>query len=119
MNKPIRLYLDEDSISRALIRALHARNVDVITAQEAGLLGTPDSEQLAFAVANDCTLFTFNVRDFAQLHKIYLAEGKHHTGIIVSDQVQVGVLLRRLLKLLNAKSADEMRDWLEFLSNWQ
>jgi len=35
MSKPICLYLDEDSISRALIRALRARNVDVLTALEA------------------------------------------------------------------------------------
>ncbi len=30
----IRLYLDEDTISRALIRSLRARQVDLLTAQE-------------------------------------------------------------------------------------
>lgn len=119
MKNAIRLYLDEDSISRALIRALRARNIDVLTAQEAKQLGAPDLAQLSFATAHDRTLFTFNTRDFAQLHIIYLDEGRHHAGIIVSDQLQVGVLLLRLLKLLNAKSAEEMRNWLEFLSNWQ
>ena len=114
----IRLYLDEDTISRALIRALRARNIDVLTAQEAKQMGVPDETQLAFATQQNRTIFTFNTRDFAQLHKSYLATGEHHAGIIVSDQVQVGLILRRLLKLIDAKSSEDMENWLEFLSNW-
>jgi hypothetical protein len=44
---------------------------------------------------------------------------KLYSGIIVSDQLETGVLLRRLMKLIDAKSASDMRDWLEFLSNWR
>jgi ActR/RegA family two-component response regulator len=51
VTQPIKLYLDEDAISRALIRALRARGVDVLTAQEADLIGAPDEEQLAYATA--------------------------------------------------------------------
>lgn len=81
-------------------------------------MGVPDETQLAFAMQQNRVIFTFNTRDFTQLHKTYLAADQHHAGIIVSDQVQVGILLRRLLKLIDAKSAEEMTDWLEFLSNW-
>ena len=81
-------------------------------------MGVPDEVQLIFATQQNRTIFTFNTRDFAQLHRTYLGTDQHHTGIIVSDQVQVGILLRRLLKLIDAKSAEEMADWLEFLSNW-
>jgi hypothetical protein len=50
----------------------------------------------------------------------HLAESKeNHTGIIVSNQGSVGVITRRLLKLLDARSATDMQDWLEFLSNWR
>ena len=115
----IRLYLDEDTISRALIRSLRARQVDILTAQETGLLGMSDEEQLRFAAQENRTLFTFNTRDFVQLHQIYLEEDKHHAGIVVSDQLQVGLLTKRLLKLLDAKTGVEMQDWLEFLSNWR
>jgi hypothetical protein len=59
------------------------------------------------------------VRDFARLHTEYLSAGQHHAGIIVSAQLQVGVILRRLLKLLAARSATDMRDWLEYLGNWR
>jgi Domain of unknown function (DUF5615) len=119
MTDKIRLYLDEDSISRTLIRALKARHVDILTTQEANMMAQSDASQLAFAVDQKRSIFTFNTRDFVQLHKFYLETGKSHAGIIVSDQVQVGVLVRRLLKLLDAKSANEMQDWLEFLGNWR
>ncbi|KAA3660851.1 MAG: hypothetical protein DWQ04_18220 [Chloroflexi bacterium] len=119
MTLPIQLYLDEDTISRALIRALHARQVDILTAQETEMMGQPDDAQLAFETEQKRTILTFNTRDFVQLHKSYLATGIFHTGIIVSDQIQVGVLIRRLLKLLDAKSAEEMTNWLEFLGNWR
>lgn len=116
---PIKLYLDEDAISRALIRALRARGVDVLTAQEAKLIGVSDDEQLAYATAQERAIFTFNTRDYAVLHAEYISQQQTHAGIIVSDQIQVGLLVRRLLKLLDAKPAEEMQNWLEFLSNWR
>ncbi len=45
----IRLYLDEDSMDRALVRALRARGVDVTTALEADMIETNDAEHLEFA----------------------------------------------------------------------
>ena len=119
MTEPIRLYLDEDTINRALIAGLRARNVDVVTAQEAGRIGESDETQLAFATSEQRTIFTFNTRDFVQLHREWLEKGQEHAGIVVSDQLQVGVMLRRLLKLLDARDSAEMRNWLEFLSNWR
>jgi hypothetical protein len=46
----IRLYVDEDSMDQALVRALRARNVDVITVGEAQTEGDIDEDQLAFAL---------------------------------------------------------------------
>ena len=68
MTEPIKLYLDEDTISRALIRALRARGVDLLTAQEAKRIGMSDEAKLAFAAAQSRTIFTFNTRDFAIFH---------------------------------------------------
>ena len=119
MHDPIRLYLDEDTISRVLIGALRSRSIDVLTAREADLVQIPDEHHLEYATSLNRTVFTFNVRDFARLHTEYLSTGQHHAGIIVSAQLQVGVILRRLLKLLAARSAADMRDGLEYLSNWR
>ena len=119
MSDPTLLYLDEDSMGRALVRALRSRSVDVLTAREAGHIQVPDADHLAYATALGRVVFTFNVRDFARLHKEYLAAGHSHAGIIVSDQLPVGVLTRRLLKLLASRSATDMLEQLEFLGNWR
>jgi hypothetical protein len=51
MPDPIRLYLDEDTMSRALPWALRARSVDVLTAQEAGMIQASDARHLAYATS--------------------------------------------------------------------
>lgn len=119
MAEQIKIYLDEDTISRALIKGLRAREIDILTAKEAKLLGASDKEQLAFASSEGRTVFTFNTRDFAILHAQWLAQKRNHAGIIVSDQIQVGLLIRRLLRLIDAKTSDDMQNWFEFLSNWR
>jgi len=116
----IRLYLDEDSMRRSLVRALRARGVDVITALDAGMIERGDPAHLAYAAARDRVLCTFNVGDFYRLHTEYLAANRHHAGLILmQDQLlSVGEQMRRLLRLIAARSADEMRDWVEFLGAW-
>jgi hypothetical protein len=116
---PIRLYLDEDTISRALMAALGARNVDILSAHVAGFISVPDERHLRFAAEQGRVVFTFNTRDFARLHYQWLSGGQHHAGIIVSDQLHVGQLVRRLLKLIDALSAQEMIDRIEFLGSWK
>jgi len=106
-------------MGRALVHALRSRAVDVLTAKEAGLVQMADRDHLAYAASLGRTVFTFNVRDFALLHTEYSRAGRHHAGIIVSDQLQVGIILRRLLRLLAACAAAEMRDRLEYLSRWR
>ena len=115
----IKFYLDEYTINRRLINALRYRGIDVLTAKEAENIQVSDHDHLIYAASLGRTVFTFNTRDFVKLHKEYLSKGQHHPGIIVSDQIQIAAILRRLLKLLNSRSAADMRDWLEYLSNWQ
>ena len=58
-----------------LVVALRSRGVIVITAFDAGLTGKPDEEQLAFATAHECVLYTFNVCDFHRLHTQWISAG--------------------------------------------
>jgi predicted nuclease of predicted toxin-antitoxin system len=116
---PINLYLDEDTLNRRLIKPLRSRNVDILTPKEVGLIGASDEEQLNYAASVGRVVFTFNRRDFIKLHHEYLSTGQHHAGIIVANQAAIGVIIRCLVNLLNARSAAEMQDWLEFLSNWR
>ena len=90
--------MDEDSMRRALVRALRARGVDVTTALDEGLIERDDAEHLDHATALGRVLYTFNVADFHRLHRDYLTQGKNHAGIILAPQpctelVEVNVTL--------------------------
>ncbi len=116
----ISLYLDEDARSTGLVKALQARGVDVITAREAGMLGRTDEEQLDWAATHNRALYSFNVKHFYRLHTEFLAQGKEHAGIILAQQqhYSIGEQMRRLLRLIGARSAEEIRNRVEFLSSW-
>jgi hypothetical protein len=115
----IRLYVDEDSLRHALVRALRAQGVDVVTAIDAGMLGRDDADHLEYAISLDRVLFTRNVNDFPRLHKEYLADGRTHSGIVITTQAQtVGDQLRGLLLLTGERSAEDMVDQLVYLSAW-
>ncbi|HUP27766.1 MAG TPA: DUF5615 family PIN-like protein [Chloroflexia bacterium] len=116
----IRFYLDEDTMDKALVQALKVAGIDVTTTEEAGLRGCTDEEQLRFAASEQRVLYSFNVRDFYILHTTFLTQGLVHAGIILGAQksYSVGEQMRRLSKLAASRSVEEMRDRLEFLSEW-
>ena len=116
----IRLYVEEDSMSRALVRTLRARGVDVITALNTGMIQRPDEEHLSCAASQGRVPYTFNLADFYRLHAAWSARGVSHAGLILAHQQRysVGEQARRLLRLLASRSAEEMRNRVEFLSHW-
>jgi uncharacterized protein DUF5615 len=115
----IRLYFDEDSARRSLARELRIRGADVVTAPEAGMGMRNDEEQLEWAAANNRAIYSFNRGDFYRLHTRWLHEGRSHSGLILSRQdLPIGEQMRRLLRLINRLTADEMQNRVEFLSAW-
>lgn len=114
------LYLDEDTMDRDLVRALQARGVDVTTALAEGMIDHADSEHLDYATAHGWALVSFNVGDFYALHLQYLSEGKAHSGIVLARQQQysIGEQMRRLLKLIAVRTAEDMQNHVEFLGAW-
>ena len=117
MTNRIKLYLDEDAQRRDLIQALRARQIDVETASDAKLLAQTDKVHLQYATNQGRVIFTFNRGDYFQLHTEWLNNNQPHSGIIVSNQLGTGIILRRLLQLIDAKTSDDMLDWFEFLSD--
>jgi hypothetical protein len=110
----VRLYVDED-VHESVASALRRSGYDVISVREAQRRGLTDAEQLAHAVEQGRTLFSFNAADYIALHLEYLAQGQEHSGIVVSRQVPIGETVRRLLILLDQVSADDMRNQLRWL----
>jgi hypothetical protein len=94
--------------------------VDVLTALDAGMIERSDEGHLEYATKEGRVLYSFNVRDFYGLHQEYLAGGKSLAGIILGRQQRysAGEQMRRLLKLIATKSAEEMKNHVEFLSAW-
>ena len=107
-------------MQRSLVDALRARGMDVRTALEDRMIEQTDSAHLDHATQQGRVLFSFNRGDFYRLHTAYLAEGRSHTGIILANQQQytVGELMRRMLQLAATKSAQDIRNQIEFLSAW-
>jgi predicted nuclease of predicted toxin-antitoxin system len=106
----VRLYLDRHIMARLAVD-LRGQGYDVRTTEEAGMDTAPDEDQLAFATAEGRAILTYNIRDFAPLHESWVAAGRSHAGIIVSRQMgrrQYGLLLQRMLRLLNHFAATEM-----------
>lgn len=113
----IRLYIDEDAMAQALIRGLRARGADVLTAFEADMTGHDDAAQLAFAISQGRTLYSFNVSDFCRLHAEYMEQSNHHAGLIVMPRQRYGIggQIRALLKIVHTKTAEDLKDRLIFL----
>jgi predicted nuclease of predicted toxin-antitoxin system len=106
----VRFYLDRHVIVR-LADDLMERGYDVLTTQRAGLDTASDEQQLAFATSERRAILTFNIRDFAPLHERWLAPGRGHAGIVVSQQLgkrHYGTLLARTVRLLETMTAEEL-----------
>lgn len=116
----VRLYFDEDTMDSDVVRALRLRGVDAITAHDSELINSPDERQLEYATASERVLYSFNVSDYMALHVAYVSAGRHHAGLILAQQQRysVGEQMRRLLRLVQMKPAEKMRDAVEFLSAW-
>jgi hypothetical protein len=116
----VRLFVDEDAMAQALVTGLRARGVDVLTVGEEARTKLEDDEQLEFATSLGRVLYTFNTSDFYRLHTEWLTQGKAHAGIAFAPQQRyaVGEQIRRLLKLMRVRSAEEMVGNVEFLSHW-
>jgi hypothetical protein len=113
-----RLFIDEDSAEKAVLAALRNAKLDILTVAEVGRLSYSDEDQLTWAAQQGRVLYSYNARDFCQLHDRYMVEGKTHAGIILVPQQRysVGQLLRGFINLMKIKSAEDMVDRLVFLS---
>jgi len=104
----VALYTDAD-VTPKLARLLRERDF-AVAAHEVGHAEWEDAEHLAYAASQGRVLLTYNSKDYAPLFDQYWWAGKEHHGIIVSEQLPVGELLRRALRFLNTMTADEMRN---------
>ncbi len=87
----IRLYLDEDAMRIATVKALQTQGIDVTTVQDARTSGYEDADQLRFALEQQRVIYTFNIKHFASLHTLLLEQGRSHADIIVAQKYRYSV----------------------------
>jgi hypothetical protein len=114
---PLRIFTDED-VHGDLASALRRQGFDAVSTVEAGRSSLPDESQLSWATSQERAIVTFNVGDFTILHTDWIERGQHHSGIIVSAQRPIGILLQKLVNLDAAFGEQGIADQLHFLSNW-
>lgn len=114
---PRKLYLDEN-VDVSVAAALRRHGIDVVTARDYGKLGASDEEHLALAGSEERLVVSHDIADFAMLHQQWLAAGKQHAGIVVSNMIAPGALLRRLVRLCESVPQAEANDRLIFLGQF-
>ena len=92
----------------------------MVTALDAGMIEQSDADHLRYATEKRRVLCSFNAGDYCRLHGEYLGRNERHAGIILMPQQRysVGEQMRRILRLVAGRSADEMCNRVEFLSAW-
>jgi hypothetical protein len=97
---------------RPVAQGLRRLGIEVLTAQEAGRCGLPDSDQLLFATTEERVMVTFD-SDYLALHR----SGVAHAGIVWCPQQKYGIgMLVQLLELLHGVAdRDQMRNRVEYL----
>ena len=112
----LKLYLDEN-VPEAIAAAVRLRGYDVMTVRDAERKAATDLDQLRYASLQKRVLFTFNVADFVKLHDEFAVTGRHHGGILLSKQLPVGIVVKRLLKLLSRLQLDEIENNIIWLND--
>lgn len=114
----IALYMDED-VNKQLAKQVRANGYDAISVHEVGNNELSDSAQLEYAILHERAILTHNAQDFEPLFREYAKRKRNHFGIIVSDQIYIGDLLRRVLNMLNQVDVDEMKNTYRHLGEFK
>jgi predicted nuclease of predicted toxin-antitoxin system len=117
----VAIYTDED-VTTDLAPALRRRGYTAQSTAEVGNFRTPDEAQLTFATERGMALLTSNAQDFIPLARSWYRDGREHAGIVISEQMsqrRFGELLRRVLRLLDALTAEEMHNRIVFLQQFK
>ena len=105
----IKFYTDEH-VHPGIAKALWKSNIDVLTAQQAGMLNAGDDSHLQFATAQGRVMITQD-EDFLKLHA-----KMNHKGIAYAHQrTSIGKIIEGLLLINEAMTEEEMVNHVEYL----
>ena len=112
--KSPKLLLDEH-IWTYLAKLLRDQGFDVVHVTEVDLESTPDDMVMAYAAGEHRAVVTLNIKHYIPLAIKYVEDGKEHYGVVVSKQLSQGELQKRVTKLLESVTAEELMNAVRYL----
>ena len=111
MTDRLKFYLDEN-VQIVIAEQLKRRDIGAVTAHDLDALGDTDESHLARATEKGYVFCTHDA-DFVAMASV----GTEHGGIVFGQQDQHGIgdWVRGLVRLHTTKSAEEMRNHVEYL----
>ena len=86
-------FLADENYRRPVVVGLRALGYDVVTVQELGKQGSPDSEVLQLATSQERAVLTFDRRDYIRLH----GQVASHAGIVTcTNDPDIAALTARI-----------------------
>ena len=103
------IFYTDDDVHGGAIHIARENGVDLITSNEAGLLGAHDPVHFAHATENDYVLVSANIRDFKPLFDEWVAGGNAHPGmvLITSKHQKNAVHIARKLSEIQTETTKE------------
>jgi hypothetical protein len=96
----------DEHVPTAVAKGLRRRGVDVVTTQDAGMLGADDDTQLIFATSQSRVIFTQD-DDFLRLAAAGIAYAPQGTPI--------GAMVRGLMEISTLLNAEDIVNRVEFV----
>ena len=111
----LRAYADEH-VHAAIVQALRARGMDVVTVQDRGREGTDDAELLTQALRDERVMLT-NDTDFLALAARCGRRGESFAPVFFWPQKRrrVGEVVRRIIRLANSQEYTAAASRVHFL----
>lgn len=106
-----KFYADEN-VPVMACKALQQRGVDILTTQDARMMGKSDHHQLLFAIEHQRALITHDP-DFLEL--IPKEKIEHYGLIFFTQQVSIGKAIEEIEKINLLYSAEEIMDVIFFV----
>lgn len=103
-----------------VFEALRRSGIDVMRSGDAGNRHLADELQLEYATGQGRAIYTANVRDFARIHRNWMAAGRTHGGIILrySQRLAVGEQIRGLTRICLSVTDRQRLNFYDYIESW-
>lgn len=107
----VKFYMDEH-VHPGIVKALKKRGIDVLTAQQAGMLDVDDDEHLQLAASQGRVIFT---QDDDFLDEQWTGKINHNGIAYTHQSTPMGQIIEGLILIYEAITEEEMKNHVEYV----